>query len=410
MGRPKRKPEANESSPAVSKRQKAKREASEQVLAIARTELEPDPHGRYGILSYNYPYDKAGVSMENQVKHLRERVRSLEIYVRNSIRTADWLEGDFFEWDVVMPHHFPQEFGDVFHATWSFAAGFAIEDITGLSKKQKDQIVASLEGWMVQEDLDSIHARLQPPQQDRFGRALFEALLNKAVVEILFRHPFWYLDETADDAGSHDDTAWDGVSPLGARLDTLLSKFEKVGMEYAQVWRSITTRLANSVEYGQTRDFALGKAMKARRDAKCKALAAHLLSNEALVSLLKPIDDPSQRLGVLTADLQQISQSAVDMIAQIPRLNFHTLTDIGESFLGSKTLRVDYLCTPKDGHRVLGLTRPYVFRTFNPETVEEEVETVAQAVAFIEDESPDAEPSGRAGAMGKGKRAKKPKA
>ncbi|KAL4901217.1 hypothetical protein BDW74DRAFT_170364 [Aspergillus multicolor] len=364
MGHPKgQSSKIEKSSPKANKQQKAKREALKQVLAIARTELETDPHGRYGILSYSY--DDTGDSLEDQVKYLKERVRDLEVYVRNSIRAADWLEGDFLE--------------DIFYATWNLAQNLAIDDIAGLSKKQKDRIVASLEGWLVQEDLDSIHARLQPAQQDQFGKALFEAFLNKAVVDILFRHPFWHLDEAVDEAGSHDDNAWGGVSPLGDKLETLLSKFEKVGMEYAQVWRSITTRVANSVEFGQTRDFALEKAMKARRDAQCKALAAHLLSNEALT----------------------------------PRPGFHTLANFGATFSGSSdTMWVDDLCTPKDGHRVLGLTRPFVIRTVNAEKIEKEIEPVAEAVVFIEDESldADAEPSGKAGTTGPGQPAKGPKA
>ncbi|RDW67383.1 uncharacterized protein DSM5745_09249 [Aspergillus mulundensis] len=367
MGRPKgkRASKSNKSPPAIMKRQKAKDKASKQVAALFKTELEPDPHGQYGIL--NYFYNETGESLENQVKCLKERVRDLEIYVRNTIRTADWLEGDFFEWSIILPHHFPFEFGANFGLTWNLAQNFAIDDIAVLSKRQKQQVVASLEGWLVQEDLDSIHARLQPGLQARLGKALVEAFLNKTVIDIMFRHPFWYLAENADEADS-----------------------DEIGMEYAQVWRSITTRLCNSVRIAQTDDYTLGKAIKARRDARCKALAADLLSNKALLSLLSPVKDPAQRLHAFTMVLQQISQSAVDMIAQIPRLNFHTLGDIGMGF-SADIMQVDYDSVPKDGHRVLGLTRPYVFRTINEDEVEEEIVLVAKAEALIADKMSDDE-------------------
>lgn len=50
---------------------------------------------------------------------------------------------------------------------------------------------------------------------------------------------------------------------------------------------------------GQTKDFTFGKAIQARRNAKCKALARNLLKNDTFVSLLKPTEDTDQREGNL---------------------------------------------------------------------------------------------------------------
>jgi hypothetical protein len=65
----------------------------EAMAAVRKPELEYIPYGPYGILNWKCNENEP---LENQVKSLKERVRTLEIYLRSFIRDQDFLEGDFF--------------------------------------------------------------------------------------------------------------------------------------------------------------------------------------------------------------------------------------------------------------------------------------------------------------------------
>ncbi|KAL2826436.1 hypothetical protein BDW59DRAFT_179563 [Aspergillus cavernicola] len=401
MGRSKEKSSRiKKPSPPVSKRQKAKDEALKQIAAVREQEPEEDPHGWYGILSYVYDDNN---SLEEQVKSLRARTRDLEIYVQNSIRNKEFLKGDFFAWDVVLPPRFPDEFGMVFNRTWGWSQIWGADD----------QIIASLDGYIVQEDFNGICGRLPPLLQPGFPAHLAEAFLNKTIFDTFFRNPFWYVDESFQREDGNEKSTLDGVSPLGEKLDTLYSSIQIVSNEYSQVWRSVTARLCNSTLFRQTKDFSFGKAVQAHRSAKCLALASHLLANKTFQCLLKPTDEIEKRLGNLGHILQEIAQSAVDMSAQIPLLGFSTLEDLDDQFFGlSSTTEALPFCfaeydaqgnTQLDGHRVLGIARPYVFRTVNDPQEEKEIELVATAQAFVEEED-----SADGGESSKAKQGKKP--
>lgn len=167
------------------------------------------------------------MSLEDQVKYLKARVRDLEIFAGNTMRTADYLKGDFLEWDIVLASHFPREFETTLYEAWNWSVLWAGCDITALIKQQKEQVITSLDGYIVQEDFDSIHARLHPEMQSRFLMALTETFLNKTVIDTFFRNPFWYVDEDAQVDDNHEDVTWDGVSPLGEKLGKLHGRFQQ---------------------------------------------------------------------------------------------------------------------------------------------------------------------------------------
>lgn len=168
------------------------------------------------------------MSLEDQVKYLKARVKDLEIFARNTMRTADYLKGDFLEWDIILPSHFPKEFTDIIiYWTWNWGVLWGGNDATALNKEQKQQVITSLDGYIVQEDFDSIHARLHPEMQCQFLMALTETFLNKTAIDTFFRNPFWYVDEDAQVDDNHEDVTWDGVSPLGEKLGKLHGRFQQ---------------------------------------------------------------------------------------------------------------------------------------------------------------------------------------
>ncbi|KAL4962705.1 uncharacterized protein BDV14DRAFT_202527 [Aspergillus stella-maris] len=248
--------------------------------------------------------------------------------------------------------------------------------MASLTEEQKQQNIACLDGYVIQDDFDSIYLRLHPGLQPRFCRNLAETFLNKAIVDILFRHPFWYVDSEVPSKGANDHLSWDEISPLGETLEKLHARFQTVGNGYSQVWRSITVRLCNSTAFGQTKDFTFGKAIQNHRDGKCSAIAADLLSNEIFWSLPKDTDMPEVQLDQLYELLRRVSQAPVDMQAQIPVLGF------GIALVFHAQNGVPRL----EGHRVLLMTKPYVWRTVNDPEHEKEVELVHEVEVIIEED------------------------
>ncbi|KAL3472546.1 hypothetical protein BJX99DRAFT_214442 [Aspergillus californicus] len=393
----------------IAKRATAKEQASKQVAAVLSQELEYDPHGSYGILHYVSDHDEP---LDEQVKHLKDRVRDLEIFVRNTMRTAEFLTHDFMEFGTLSPSEFPGEMDMIYFCTRNWAENWSGKDVASLTGKQKKQVVTALDGYLVQEDLDAIHGRLHPKLQPRFRSVLTETLLNKTVIDTFFRHVFWYVDEDVQPGDNNDQVIWDGVSSFGEKLGNLHTQLQSVNNEYAQVWRSATTRLCNSTTKGPS----FGTATQAGREARCLAFAKHLLDDEVFSSLLEPTDTPDQRLAELAHKLQAVSKIVIDMQAQTPLMAFHTLEDLNNRFSPSSDTMEPYAycfakCDGKtsrlDGHRVLAITRPYIFRTVNDPEHEKDIEPVLKAEALLEEELTADEKKSPAGT---GRRAKKPKA
>ncbi|KAL3470043.1 hypothetical protein BJX99DRAFT_251543 [Aspergillus californicus] len=400
MGQSKKKPLKVGKPPPITQKQKAKEKALKQLAAIRDQGLEQEPFVPYGILNWD------------QVKTLKDRVRELEVYVRNSVRNMEFLEGDFYAYDVVLFGQFPREFRAVFYQSRNFAGQCGVDDGARLSKKLKQEVVSSLRGYIVQEEFDSIRARLHPEQQKCFLATLLQMFVNKVAIETFFCNPFWYIDENAQPEDNNEELVWDGPTPLGVHLNTLFSRLRQVNDEYSQIWRTITARLCNSTE-DQTKNVTFGNATKAVRDAKCTALASHLLANKAFACLLKKSVDREKIRIHLEYAFKHMAQSAVDMNMQVPCLAFRTLEDIDERFssksdiMGAegRSFAFDENEEPRlEGHRVLGIVYPYVYRTINDPEHEEEIVSVSKADVLLEEKGEDVDK------LGKGAKSKKPKA
>ncbi|KAL2870172.1 uncharacterized protein BJX67DRAFT_391428 [Aspergillus lucknowensis] len=354
----------------MDKRQKKADQAlGKRLAAVLNTEHEKTTHDALDILSWRWEEEDDNAPLEDQVKWLKDRVHDLEVFVRNSIRASNFLDCD---WGTINAHDPRGHFKSTFLETLNFA--------------QKRQVIASLDGYIVQEDFDSIYNRVHPAQQREFVKTLAETFLNKTIIDAFFRHPFWYIDEDVHPDIKQGEVTWDGGSSFGKNLETLYSNFSNasnaVYIEYAQVWRTMTTRLCNVTVPILTRpvDLRFGEAMRARRGARCRALAANLLGNKIFLSLMKPTEETDRRLGNLADLLERISQSAVLIMSQPADVKFHTLKDLDDHFLtSSNTVEAAFFCVASSrsgGDRVLGITHPYVFSTLNDLEQKKEIITL----------------------------------
>ncbi|KAL4878995.1 hypothetical protein BJY04DRAFT_220588 [Aspergillus karnatakaensis] len=323
--------------------------------------------------------------LDEQVKILEDRVLELQEDWRFSETSRSFDLADV-HWSAVDPRNYPNRFQGLFRGTWNWALNWAGDNGAHLSKEQKANIIARLNGYIIQEDFDAIQARLNPDWQKVFLQLLTEMFLNKTVVKIMFENPF-------EIGGDGDDVT---TTPGSQFLNALYSRFQGVNGEHAHIWRLLTLRLSNRV-HGSAEDksiTAFGEATRTHREARCEVLAKHLLSDKTFLSLLKNIkgnDDDVERLRSLTISLKLIAQTAVDMSVRIPVLKFQTLKDV-DPYASANSNNIKYEGDTHayrddefmlEGHRVVGITRPYVTRTLNAYN-EKEVELVYKAVALVE--------------------------
>ncbi|KAL4795042.1 hypothetical protein BDV19DRAFT_389699 [Aspergillus venezuelensis] len=282
---------------------------------------------------------------------------------------------------------------------WQFAENWSYEDFADatLPQDQKKQLVASLDGYYVQNDLDDIVSRLNPVQQQELAKTLAATFLMKTVVDKFFKHPFWYVDAIPVGAEEQrEDTPWQDVSPDGAVLKRFLTRFEEGGTRgenhiYARIWRNVTARLCNAMCNPRLASF--GKTQKALRRAKCQALANQLLADETFQCLLKPTEGTAEKESALGYALTEMSDIIVPMLSQEPTITFRTLNELEPRFHHTcETMESDWdhalnmegTEARLDGHRVLIIHHPFVVMT--RDIMREAEETViCKAPAMMED-------------------------
>jgi hypothetical protein len=93
-----------------------------------------------------------------------------------------------------------------------------------LSNEQKKDVIASLKGWVVQDDFDTTVSRF--PQNIRHNiLAKFAAMIIlKDCLTLFFSNPFWYLG-TGDEFSNSE--SFEAETPFGAQLNTLYNMLQK---------------------------------------------------------------------------------------------------------------------------------------------------------------------------------------
>ncbi|KAJ5401137.1 Carboxylesterase type B [Penicillium sp. CMV-2018d] len=258
-----------------------------------------------------------------------------------------------------------------------------------LSKEQKKDVIASLKGWVVQDDFDTTVSRLPFNIRYNILGTFASMIILKDCLKLFLSNPFWYLD--VDDAFPNSEGA---EAPFGAQLHTLYKTFLKAEPQLAHHWRAQTTRLAN-VRYSgyfSKRDPTFGRANKETLRAKAYQFAAARLEDKAFRSLLKDEDEDVLRtsLGELYVAMAEFAK---DLATSQPLLEWRLLDEIPTEFTRqSKVMQTAHIHqlgehdSRLDGHQVIGILRPYFFRTggWNREGRTPEVR-VSRAQVLVED-------------------------
>ncbi|GKZ46388.1 hypothetical protein AbraIFM66951_009321 [Aspergillus brasiliensis] len=103
---------------------------------------------------------------------------------------------------------------------WAMSWGEA-QPMYRLSIDDKRAIIASLDGFCVQDDWDSIYSSLPPGGRAEIGIVLLEALLNKFIYEKFASSTFWFMDAKID------ATDQEGDANFYKRFDYVYERFKE---------------------------------------------------------------------------------------------------------------------------------------------------------------------------------------
>jgi hypothetical protein len=148
-----------------------------------------------------------------QVKFMAERHKVLSDFISYLIDEKDYME-HALEWTGVFPGDWASQFSTILSDTYSFARIYGYRDSAekSLTKRQKKQVIASLKGYCVQEDFDSILSRLNDEHKKSILETFAKIFLVKMVVDNFFKHPFWYIEYLPQGAPETcDEAPWQGV-------------------------------------------------------------------------------------------------------------------------------------------------------------------------------------------------------
>ncbi|KAL2869495.1 uncharacterized protein BJX67DRAFT_379047 [Aspergillus lucknowensis] len=331
--------------------------------------------------------------VEKQLNELKTRYDILASNIAQFLDEEELLTAaGAGEWSRTMPGFWPSQFLSAHCHTRAFGSHWGYRELSDMkwTKAQKKELVSRLDDYCVQEDFDTIVSLLRANDRAWFGKYLVAAFLMKVAVETFFLHPFWYVEPLPKGQETFTgDAEWQGVSTHGVLLEELFAQFGKVNIQFARIWRSLTTRLCNQKFYPADYE----KTLRARRWARCRSLAKELLTDKVFSYLMKPITDDQvqQREEDLAHHLGSISDVAAFMHSQNPSLRFETLPDLEPCFTkASGTMDPEYEVdvaegdTKFDGCRALLLQHPRFLRVGYLDGTNGETETVQRALVVVD--------------------------
>ncbi|GLA38146.1 hypothetical protein AnigIFM63309_005152 [Aspergillus niger] len=290
------------------------------------------------------------------------------------------------------------------------------DSMSDLSRADKQAIVASLDGYCVQEDWDTIHALLPPATQEHMGPVLAETMLWQYICNKFIDTPFWFVD------GKISPTDANGDPQFHQRLQYFYDRFRESDALNAAWWKSITVTEANARSIIDKPSTELSKDTNARRPIILKDLTEELLERQVFQLLLSPLEDEAE-ITRRNSALQALLESAADFIiytegGMFGNSNVDRLPDLPAFHYDSETMTphshhfTSYWRTPRfaplAGGRVLIVTRPSLsytdMRSYGPR-YKIPHHRVFKAEVFVERKRPRTRQASRTGSVGGAARA-----
>ncbi|GLA36397.1 hypothetical protein AnigIFM63309_002496 [Aspergillus niger] len=233
-----------------------------------------------------------------------------------------------------------------------------------LSDDDKRMIIASLDGFCIQDDWDSIYSSLPPGGRAEIGIVLMETMMNKFIHDKFAASTFWFVDAKID------ATDQEGDDNFCKRLDYVYERFKETLPKDAAWWKStlVSVCMLSATEWGYNKapPTPLLHTTLERRKVLLKAYGDELLASQPFQLLFR---------GSLSEEEQAIREEETRKVLEEAAHQFTSLQ--GELFGNLVVERLPELLTfdrhsnkmdphilhvgfrPHHGTRVLIVTRPH---------------------------------------------------
>ncbi|PYI00332.1 hypothetical protein BO78DRAFT_330333 [Aspergillus sclerotiicarbonarius CBS 121057] len=245
---------------------------------------------------------------------------------------------------------------------WAEVWGDDAAPLPRLSAADKREIIATLDGYCVQEDWDRIRLHLPPTARASMGKILLEAMINQFICVKFIDNPFWFMDAKIN------ATDRDGDANFHKRFQYIYERLKAIEPMDAAWWKTLLVQRCN--ERGslitQPPPTKLSQDTAAHRTARLKAYGDELLERRGFRLLLKDEQDKTQRAQrdeglrnllefaaqqILHADGGLYANLVVDRLRDLPPTFKH-----GSDSMTSHLLHAE--AEPADGGRILIVTHP----------------------------------------------------
>ncbi|KAL4960817.1 uncharacterized protein BDV14DRAFT_204323 [Aspergillus stella-maris] len=220
-----------------------------------------------------------------------------------------------------------------------------IEDMDQFSKDDKDHFIASLDGFLIQEDYDYI-----------------------VPLKSFYSNPFWYIGPDPA-AAMHDAHGAQSQRDFANGLHTMGKSFQKANPELYELWRVTTCRVANVYDIPERGlDFSFGESTAKARETLIGDMVSSILKQKTCQLLLKQPLQIQPGKGVhreLLRLYMRASQNAINMSFWDVEPDIYLLDRQDPTFQRSSAstqAATEHFLETEDSHlddkRIIGLTIP----------------------------------------------------
>ncbi|KAJ5945560.1 hypothetical protein N7454_002399 [Penicillium verhagenii] len=381
---------------------------------IERTLAEPEfPRARdpYGVHTRARLFTEKAIKEEREdaqisnledalarIEQLRGIIDNQDFGLQSNLRFEQTFMGVYGGWPKLHINEWETKLGTMEWDAYSWALNNSFQyrwhRYDNISQDQKRDIIASLKGWIVQDDFDRIISKFPPMFRIAAFKHLTAISILKDCFESFFENSFWYLDP--DDEYKRDSKVT--RTTFGTQLNVLHKQFLAAVPELAHHWRCQTARLANTVRLSPLAldgDVEYGAANDEIVKEKAYQLAAAKLNDKTFQSLLQDPTNPKlpKTLGHF---YHTFAENARLMSTMHPYITWKTL-DSPENPLSSTFTRSDKTMEPVfawplgpretrlNGHEVLAIRFPYVVRGKNWDMLGARSRLLVKAHVYIDD-------------------------
>ncbi|RHZ64969.1 hypothetical protein CDV55_100397 [Aspergillus turcosus] len=291
---------------------------------------------------------------------------------------------------------------------------YAIEDVNTvepkLSASEKQSIITSLDGYCKQEDWESLVKRFPAKIQKGILQLFAHTLWTKHLFEDVFMKPFFYFDFYEQEEMT--STAGEPDSSLPTKLQNMYQMFRTVDEAQAQLWRSDTVRLANSIVPLREEANCAGKSTIVGPEALVLGERSKQARRSAVERLVSSILDGPIRLMLRKLsspkEADRRNEDIIDMFCRAAEMattcwadrslwEIRGLDKVVTFHWHSKTLKLHHLQfvdknDPRhprlDGKAVLVVMQPPLYRLGNHNLQYHIDRMIAKGLVIVEDPAP----------------------